>query len=75
MQYHCFDNTYHINFHPTREQTSQLACAGGHRPDRSNQGAATHRRPHLPILYGKEGSYTEQTASIVKPSEFAGQSV
>jgi len=56
------------------EQTSKLACASGHRPDGSYEGAATHRWHHLPILYGKECSYNKQTASIIQPIELSDQS-
>ena len=73
MQYHCFDNIDQVLFHPSREQTSQKACASGHRPDGTNQGAATQRRLHLPIFYGKGCSYSEQKALIVQPSELADQ--
>jgi hypothetical protein len=71
MKYHCFYNTYKVLFNPTREQTFQLANGCGHRPDGINQGAATQRQLHLPILYGKECSCSEQTASVVKPNELA----
>ena len=71
MQYNCFDNTDQVLFHPTRGQTSQLACACGHRPDGKNQVAATQRRLHLPILYGRECSYNERKASVVQPNEHA----
>ena len=75
MQYHCFDKTYQVLFHSTREQTSQLACAGGQRPNGRNQGAATQRRLHLPILYVRECSYNERRASVLQPSELANQLV
>ena len=71
MQCYCFDNKDQVLFHPTKEQTSQLACAGRHRPDGRNQGAATRCRLHLLILYGKECSYSERNASVVQPSELA----
>ena len=71
MQYHCFDNTDQVHYHPTREQTSQLACAVGHRPDGKNQGGVTPGQPHLQILSGKGCSYFDQMASVVQPSELA----
>jgi len=70
MQYHCFDNRDQVLFNPIREQTSQLACVGGHRPDGRNQGA-TERRLHLPILNGKECSYNDRKALVVQPNELA----
>jgi hypothetical protein len=48
-----------------------LARAYGHRPDGRNKGAVTHRRLHLPIIYGKECSYNEQKGSVVQPNELA----
>jgi len=75
MQYRCFDNTDKVLFHPIREQTSQLAYEGGHRPDGRNQGTATQRRLHLPILYGRECSCNERKASVVPPNELADQLV
>jgi hypothetical protein len=38
-----------------------------------NQGAATQRRLHLPIIFGKGCSYIEQKASFVQPNELADQ--
>jgi len=38
MQYYCFDSTYQLLYHPIREQTSQLVCAVGHRPDGKKSG-------------------------------------
>ena len=74
MASHCFDSTDLVLFHPTREQTSQLACAGGDQcPDRRNQGAATQRQLHLPILYGRECSYNERKALAAQPNELADQ--
>ena len=39
IQYHCFDNINHVLYHPTKEQTSHLACAGAHRPDEKSRAA------------------------------------
>ena len=71
MQYHCFDSTYRVLFHPTGEQTSRLAGEGGLCSYGRNQGAATQRRFYLPILYGKGCTYSERKASIVQPIELA----
>ena len=76
MTSQCLDNTDQVLFHPTIKQTSQQACADGHQcPDGRNQGAATQRRIHLPILYGKECSCSEQTTSVIQPNELVDQLV
>jgi len=71
MQYYYFDITDPVLFYPTREQTSQMACASRHRPDERNQGAATQRQLNLPILHGKECSYNERKASVIQPHELS----
>jgi len=71
MQYHCFDSIVRVHYHPTKEQTSQLACILGHRPDGKNRRDATPGQPHSQILYGKGCSYFDQMVLILQPSELA----
>ncbi len=73
MRYHCFDSTDQVHYHPTREQTSRLACAFGHRPDGKNRGDATLGLPHSHIIYGKGCLYFEQMALVVQPNGLAYQ--
>jgi hypothetical protein len=69
MQYHCFDNIDRLLYHPPGEQTSQMACASGHRPDVKIR-VVRRQVGLMNMSFNSKGcSYIEQVALVVQNSE------